>query len=103
MRPKAYNRYKAYTKAKRKQQLAREIYHDGVEHPYYDNLHQYSKNKIHCSCPFCSAKTKNKGRRGHENYNPTWNYRTSEKRKLMSMEYDKAEFFEEEEEEECVD
>ena len=24
---------------------------------YYDNLHQYSKNKIHCSCPMCAAKT----------------------------------------------
>ena len=24
---------------------------------YYDNLHQYSKNKIHCSCPMCRAKT----------------------------------------------
>lgn len=24
---------------------------------YYDNLHQYSKNKIHCSCPLCRAKT----------------------------------------------
>ena len=20
---------------------------------WYDNLHQYSKNKIHCSCPLC--------------------------------------------------
>ena len=24
--------------------------------PYYDNIHQYSKNKIHCSCPLCSGK-----------------------------------------------
>ena len=22
----------------------------------YDNLHQYSKNKIHCSCPLCRNK-----------------------------------------------
>ena len=27
-----------------------------VNHPYYDNLHQYSKNKIHCSCPDCRGK-----------------------------------------------
>jgi hypothetical protein len=27
---------------------------------YYDNLHQYSKNKIHCSCPMCRAKTSKK-------------------------------------------
>ena len=97
----AYNRDVSRRKALRKRRLSEEIYYDGKEHPYYDNLHQYSKNKIHCSCPLCTTKTKNKGRRGHENYNPTWNYKTSEKRKLMSMEYDKAEFFEEEEE--CVE
>lgn len=22
--------------------------------PLYDNLHQYSKNAIHCSCPLCA-------------------------------------------------
>lgn len=26
----------------------------------FDNLHQYSKNKIHCSCSMCRAKTKKK-------------------------------------------
>lgn len=24
---------------------------------YYDNLHQYSKNKIHCSCWICRTKS----------------------------------------------
>ena len=24
--------------------------------PYYDNLHQYSKNKVHCSCRMCRGK-----------------------------------------------
>lgn len=28
--------------------------------PWYNNLHQYSKNKIHCSCPLCASKSKNK-------------------------------------------
>ena len=27
---------------------------------WYNNLHQYSKNKIHCSCPMCTAKTNTK-------------------------------------------
>lgn len=28
---------------------------DGVlrKHPWYNNLHQFSKNKIHCSCSMC--------------------------------------------------
>lgn len=42
-----------YTKAKRKQRIAERIY---GETGIYRNLHQYGKNKIHCSCPLCSAK-----------------------------------------------
>ena len=30
-----------------------ELYYHGKEFPYYNNLNQYSKNKIHCSCPLC--------------------------------------------------
>ena len=30
---------------------------NGYGWDYYSNLHQYSKNKIHCSCPMCRAKT----------------------------------------------
>lgn len=64
----ARNRDLSRRKALRKRRIANEIYrnHDsqGEYLPYYDNLHQYSKNKIHCSCPSCSAKTRNKGKRG---------------------------------------
>lgn len=27
---------------------------------WYDNLHEYSKGKIHCSCPMCRARTNSK-------------------------------------------
>lgn len=27
---------------------------------WYDNLHEYSKGKIHCSCPMCRIKTNDK-------------------------------------------
>lgn len=33
--------------------------------PYYSNLHQFSKGKIHCSCPICSHKTHQKGQRNN--------------------------------------
>lgn len=52
-RSQAYNRDVSVRKALR---IAREVYYDGDTHPYYNNLHQYSKNKIHCSCSMCSAK-----------------------------------------------
>ena len=42
--------------------------------PYYDNLHQYSKNKIHCSCPICSGKTSKNG------------YTNTDKKKLLNLE-----------------
>ena len=78
----AYNRDVSRRKALRKRRLARDIYHswgawlgdDSWE--YYNNLNQYSKNKIHCSCPACSPKTRNKGRRNRKNYDPSCNTKT---------------------------
>ena len=84
MSSRAYNRDVSRRKALSRRQLARKIYpYD--EHDYYDNLHQYSKNKIHCSCPVCSAKTRNKGRRDRKNYSRSLNYKATDLRKLMTM------------------
>lgn len=81
-----YNRYVSKKKALRKKRINNEVYWDGKEYPYYNNLHQYSKNKIHCSCPLCRAKTRNKGR-GHGLYSPSINYSISDKRKIDKLEY----------------
>lgn len=45
-----------YNHAIRKRNIARN-YILGEEYPWYNNLHQYSKNKVHCSCPLCRAKS----------------------------------------------
>lgn len=42
--------------------------------PWYDNIHQYSKNKIHCSCPLCKS-------RSGEN-NSVMNYRATDRKKI---------------------
>ena len=55
MRTHAEKRHNDWKKAIRKRKIIRQYGFD-----YYDNLHQYSKNKIHCSCPICSIKTKHK-------------------------------------------
>ena len=55
--------------------------------PWYDNLHQYSKNKIHCSCPMCSAKTRNKGNSKHKGMSRPINYKISDIRKIQKLEY----------------
>ena len=54
----ALKRHNSITKALRKEKISKNIY--GKNFSYYDNLHQYSKNKVHCSCSFCSEKTNNK-------------------------------------------
>ena len=54
----AKNRYVSRVKALRKCKLDLQIkpYSKNRGLGLYDNLHQYSKNKIHCSCSLCRAK-----------------------------------------------
>ena len=85
MRTRAERRHLNVTKALRKRNMA---YFE-----WYDNLHQYSKNKIHCSCPLCSFKTKTgangwkyKGR--HKGY--SWSH--MDLKRIVAMEYDENEF-----------
>ena len=82
------NRDISRRKAERKRDIARKIYRSwngGEDWEYYDNLHQFSKNKIHCSCPYCSAKTRNKGRRDRGNYRRAINYKKSDLLKQIDM------------------
>ena len=62
-----------FTHALRKKKKA-EIIDRNNNCSYFDNLHQYSKNKIHCSCPNCSAKTSKNG------------YTNTDKKKLLNLE-----------------
>lgn len=86
MRPTAEKRHNDYKKAIRKQRIDREL--DGTKsnhRDWYDNLHQYSKNKIHCSCPICSCKTNNKGKKGNWEHTPNWSMQ--DKRNLDKLNY----------------
>lgn len=75
-RPRALTRKLNWKHAKRKRAIIRNVM--GGE--LYDNLHQYSKNKIHCSCAICSPRK-------------TWGLspnseasgRTSDRRRLQTM------------------
>lgn len=90
-RSRAYNRDVSKRKALRKKRISDNFWPHASDYPYYDNLHQYSKNKIHCSCPMCSQKTKNKGKRARKNYNPTHNYKASDLRKKIDMDLQEEE------------
>lgn len=65
----------------RKRKIAREV----LNFNYYDNLHQYSKNKIHCSCPLCRQKKWEYGNNSVEQR------KISERRKIEQMETQKQE------------
>lgn len=84
----------SYLKAKRKKRISKFFWYGRDFVDYYDNLHQYSKNKIHCSCPLCQVKTKNKGHRRYKkgNYNPSLNYKYSELKRQISMDDELREF-----------
>ena len=49
-RRNANRRHKDYAKAVRKRDICRKVY----GHEWYDNLHQYADNKVHCSCWMCA-------------------------------------------------
>lgn len=87
-RTRAERRKKDFAKALRKREIIKNNWHDGTE--LYDNLHQYSKNKVHCSCPMCSCKSKNKGSRRYlaKNYAPSHNPSASDMRKIERMDYE---------------
>ena len=93
----AYNRDVSIRNALRKRRISKEIYncsYANKDWEYYDNLHQFSKNKIHCSCPCCSTKTRNKCHRRYKagNYNRNLNYKASELRRLLAMDDEEMEY-----------
>ena len=99
-RSRPWRRYKNYTKARRKYELDKELSYMGVDfatgeqrqYLYYKHLHEYSKNKIHCSCPMCSAKTRNKGSR--KTWAPALNYKPSDRRRVDSWNNQMEELYE---------
>ena len=87
----AYNRDVSKRKALRKRRISSHYYWTRREgKDYYDNLHQYSKNKIHCSDPCCSVKTRNKGKRRYRKgaYHRAINYKRQDLLRMIEMDQD---------------
>lgn len=96
---RAKRRHADVRKALRKRNISRTHY--GFD--YYNNIHQYSKNKIHCSCPLCTNKTNVKKWRGKahaglymhfgtskERYDK--NYKASDRRKIDALKVKEREY-----------
>lgn len=89
-RTRAERRHNNIKKAIRKRKISEKHY----GWSYYENLHQYSKNKIHCSCNLCRAKTNPRAHKGitatsckHGKY-----WAPSDLRKIMRLEEEEKEF-----------
>lgn len=93
-RGRAWRRYKNYTKAKRKRDIDKAktrpwVSPDEIEdYLWYRHLHQYSKGKIHCSCPMCRAKTKR-----NDYYVVGHSYTMADLRKMMRMAASEEEYY----------
>lgn len=83
MRGIAYNRDISDRKARRKRRMI-ESWHI----TWYNNLHQYSKNKIHCSCGICSCKTNGH----HKCYGRNMNWSSADMRQIERMNYQEEEY-----------
>lgn len=87
MRNAAEKRHNDWKKAIRKRRIVREVYRWDTD--WYDNLHQFSKNKIHCSCGMCSRyrKTNNHGRRRRidGNYALSKNWSIQDEKRIEEM------------------
>jgi hypothetical protein len=84
MRTRAERRKNNWNKANHKKHLAENI-HCGK---WYRHINQYSKGKIHCSCPLCSPKTNNRGR-----YGSAMNYKHSDQQKIDALDNQVKEFY----------
>ena len=83
------NRRRSILKALRKKRIDQDIYgYLNREHGYYNNLHQYSKNKIHCSCHICSSKTNGSGYNRFKRVVPGADYKISDVKKIQKLEYE---------------
>ena len=81
-RERSYYRKMRAKHIRRKKSLAKHNFDYG----YFKYDGMYSKNKIHCSCGMCMAKTRNKGRRHVPgNYAPSINYKHSDAIKVLRM------------------
>lgn len=86
-RTRAQRRKNSVAKALRKQRIDKMVSPVG-ESPIYENLHQFSKNKIHCSCALCRRKTRDKGVGGRK-FQPT----VTDARKIYKMDFSYKEDF----------
>lgn len=94
MRNDNYRRKQRHKHICRRLEIIKNVYQDNPIYWCGNDPGRLDKAKIHCSCPMCSAKTRNKRKR-HRNgqsFAPSINYKISDQRKVDSMDFDEADY-----------
>lgn len=92
MKNSNYRRYQRRRNIKRKIYIIENIYKDDIKYFCANQPGRLDGNKIHCSCPVCSIKTRNKGKRKKGNYHRSINYKLSDLKRQMSMDDQELEY-----------
>lgn len=88
MKSRAERRHLDFIKAIRKRRLYKNCFKNYIEEEKYDNLHQYSKNKIHCfhrADAHDGIKTNNRGRKKYYGQ-ASKRWKASDLRKVVTLE-----------------
>ena len=88
MKSRAERRHLDFIKAIRKRRLYKDCFKNYIEEEKYDNLHQYSKNKIHCfhrADAHDGIKTNNRGRKKYYGQ-ASKRWKASDLRKIVALE-----------------
>lgn len=88
MKSRAERRHLDFIKAIRKRRLYKDCFKNYTEEEKYDNLHQYSKNKIHCfhrADAHDGIKTNNRGRKKYYGQ-ASKRWKASDLRKVVALE-----------------
>lgn len=89
MRNDNYRRKQRHKHICRRLEIIKNVYQDNPIYWCGNDPGRLDKAKIHCSCPMCSAKTRNKRkRRGSGGVN----YKISDQRKVDAMNFDEKDF-----------
>lgn len=88
MKSRAERRHLDFIKAIRKRRLYKDCFKNYTDEEKYDNLHQYSKNKIHCfhrADAHDGIKTNNRGRKKYYGQ-ASKRWKASDLRKVVALE-----------------
>lgn len=85
MKSDNWRRHNRHRNICKKLNIIQHVYGSSAEEWCHNQPGRLDGNKVHCSCPSCSAKTRNKGRRLRGNYARSINYKKHDLNQMLEM------------------